>query len=43
VHSDTVNQLYAKHNFRDFGTKHQKERIAALVVGKRLMYQDLIK
>ena len=37
-----VNQFCAKHNLRNMDTMHQMEHIAACMVGKRLMYRDLI-
>ena len=37
-----VNQFCAKHNLRDRDTKHQMEHVVAAMVGKRLMYRDLI-
>lgn len=37
-----VNQFCGKHNVRDMDTISQMEHVAACLVGKRLMYKDLI-
>ena len=38
-----VNQFCAKHNARDMDTMEQMQYVVAGMVGKRLMYRDLIK
>ena len=38
-----VNQFCGKHNVRDMDTISQMEHVAACLVGKRLMYKDLIR
>ncbi len=37
-----VNQFCAKHNLRDMDTMHQMEHVVAGMIGKRLLYKNLI-
>ena len=37
-----VNEFATRHNIRDLDTIQQMEHIVARMVGKRLMYRDLI-